>query len=187
MTSTNVDGLFIRANINRKKISEVHGNFFVDNCSRCGKSFIRNRPSRTMCCQSSDDNCPKCNFNLRDSVLDWNGNLHNRIWKQAEIVSRRADLAVCIGTSFLAHHINSLILEVKKTGKKMNSKKLAIINIQETELDNRANLLIRKHSDDVMKIICDKLSVQVDSYDPELDPTKNPNDLVPWNEPKVRQ
>lgn len=182
VTSTNVDGLFLRANINRRKISEVHGNFFVDKCSKCNEFFIRNRPSPTMCCQLTGDRCPKCRSALSDSVLDWNGNLHQGIWRKAELASRQCDLAVCIGTSFLARHVNSLILQVKKASKKRHGRKLVIINIQDTEFDNRADILIKQRSDIAMRLLCNLLSIQVDPYDPESDPTKCLPDISPWKE-----
>ncbi|CAG2119376.1 unnamed protein product, partial [Medioppia subpectinata] len=53
IVSQNIDGLFLRANLRRRHIGELHGNFFLDECTACNSRFIRSTPSPTMGCKVS--------------------------------------------------------------------------------------------------------------------------------------
>ena len=46
--SQNVDGLCIRAGVPRDKISELHGNVFVERCPKCKVEFVRDLEIETV-------------------------------------------------------------------------------------------------------------------------------------------
>lgn len=72
VVSQNCDGLHLRSSIDRLKLSELHGNCFVELCLECDVEYVRlfdvtedsgfrkHATSRT---------CAKCGNQLRDSII----------------------------------------------------------------------------------------------------------------------
>lgn len=175
--SQNVDGLFIRTNINRENISELHGNYFIDECSNCLSRFIRSRPSPLIGGQETGDSCPFCHMAVIDTVLNWEQKLPTLELETANIHSMKSDLALCLGTSLQMEPAENLPLMVKR----QPNNKLVIVNLQETKFNQHADLIIHHYVDRVMRILCETLNIQVEEYNPELDPIKAGCDLKPWN------
>ena len=77
--SQNIDGLFLKTGIERRFLSEVHGDFFVDECNVCLSRYIRKTASPTMALKVSERACPRpgrpCRGRLRDTILDWEDEL----------------------------------------------------------------------------------------------------------------
>lgn len=202
IVSQNIDGLFLKANFPRSSIAELHGNYFADECTHCKRRFIRTRPSLTMCCKPTGDACPRifkrpCKGHLTDTILDWEQNLPDKELELAITNSKKADLAICLGTTLQINPAGMLPLNVLKKGihkrkrkhdqtngesteeSTLKPGKLVIVNLQKTKHDERANLIINEKIDTVMRLLCTELDIQVESYDPLDDPTKIV-DLVEW-------
>lgn len=67
LISQNTDGLHILSGIPESKISELHGNAFMEKCEKCGKRYEKNLQSRN---QPSSVNvppkkCERCGINHR--------------------------------------------------------------------------------------------------------------------------
>lgn len=182
IVSQNIDGLFTKLSLDRSLISELHGNYFVDECNRCLGRFIRNRPSPTMACRPTGDPCPReprpCRGELHDTILDWDQMLPEEEMALAELHSARSDLAICLGTSLQIEPANKLPLRGLDSRKK--SKRLVIVNLQSTKFDHLANLVVNHYIDTVMERLCSKLGVHVDEYNVIADPTKQSIDMVEW-------
>lgn len=202
IVSQNIDGLFLKANFPRSSIAELHGNYFVDECTNCRRRFIRTRPSPTMCCKPTGDACPRtlkrpCKGHLTDTILDWEQNLPDKELDSAIAHSKKADLAICLGTTLQINPAGKLPLNVLKKGRQNRKRKhdqinndtanastpkpgkLVIVNLQKTKHDAKANLIIHGKIDRVMELLCAELGIQVPSYDSSEDPTKK-TDLVEW-------
>ena len=133
--SQNIDGLFLKSNLPRSNLAELHGNYFVDECTNCHKRFIRTRPSSTMGCKPTGDPCPRetlrrpCRGHLTDTILDWEQNLPEKELSLSDKHSRDADLAICLGTTLQIEPAGSLPLNVIKkkkgvvNGKSVNNTK----------------------------------------------------------------
>lgn len=194
--SQNVDGLFLKSNLNRKYISELHGNFYLDECKKCRSRYIRSTASKTMRLQTSDKKCSKitdskrfkqssgqeeekkatiCNGYLRDTILDWDSSIPYNELKTAENNSKKCDLHICIGTSLQLRPSRDLVCtKRKKTNQK---KKLVIINLQPTKFDKDADLIINYYSDDVMKELAKQMEFEIPKYNPKSDPTKDADSI----------
>lgn len=99
--SQNVDGLFLKTGIERKYLSEVHGDFFVDECNVCLSRFVRRTASPTMAQKVSDRPCPRsgrpCRGFLRDTILDWEDELPESEMGPATKHVLKSDLVLCLG------------------------------------------------------------------------------------------
>ena len=97
---------------------------------------------------------------MRDQVLDWDDALPEAELKLAEAHSRRADVALTIGTSLQIKPSCDLPLKTLRAGGK-----LAIVNLQPTPHDKRAAVLLRRRSDDVMRALCRGLGLRLPPYE----------------------
>lgn len=171
--SQNVDGLFLKANFERRFVSELHGDFYLDECTKCKSRFIRGTASETMRLTRSLVKCPRnqqdvtCAGHLRDTILDWESPIPYNELRTATREAKRGKLHICIGTSLQLRPSKDLVC---KPGLKSN--KLVIINLQPTQFNSKADLIINYYADDVMRLLADELDLEVPEYDPSEDPTK---------------
>ena len=181
--SQNCDGLHLRSGLPIERLSEIHGNMFVEVCSRCKKTHYRDfdvtertsiRHHRTgrFCidCTQLDDKSVDCE--LIDTIVHFGekGHLDYPLnWKGAMESVNQADLIICLGSSLKVLK-NYPCLWPKKTAKrKLN---LAIVNLQWTPKDSAALLKINSKCDFVMEKLMSKLNLTVDAYDKERDRLK---------------
>lgn len=178
--SQNVDGLFLKSGLQRKFVSELHGNFYLDECTSCKSRFIRSEASKTMRLQRSHIKCPRnkngspCRGYLRDTILDWESPIPHHELSKATRESKQSKLHICIGTTLQLSPSKDLVCKPSPNQSKISSKKLAIINLQPTKFDLNASLLIHYYADDVMKELAKQLKIEIDDYAESLDPTKDP-------------
>lgn len=180
IVSQNVDGLFLKSNLPRKFISELHGDFYLDECTRCRYRFIRGTASQSMRLQRSNIRCPRgpdsCKGYLRDTILDWESPIPYNELRTATRESKRNKLHLCIGTSLQLRPSKDLVSKTKAKGHK-----LVILNLQPTMFDKHADLVINYYADDVMEELARQMDFQIPEYVPEEDPTKNPKTVGrPW-------
>jgi mono-ADP-ribosyltransferase sirtuin 6 len=162
--SQNVDGLFLKTGIPRKFLSEVHGNFYLNECNVCLRRFIRNSPSPTMTLKVSSNPCPSkksktrsCQGFLRDTILDWEDELPINELTFAERNIAASDLIVCLGTTLQINPIGMMPFQHKKRRKEDNPLRVVIVNLQPTSKDKLADLVIHDYVDDVCKALAEHL------------------------------
>ncbi|XP_075060961.1 NAD-dependent protein deacylase sirtuin-6 isoform X3 [Mixophyes fleayi] len=164
LISQNVDGLHVRSGFPRDRLSELHGNMFVEECSKCGKQYVRDYMVGTMGLKPTGRLCdvPKvrglraCRGNLKDTILDWEDSLPERDLGLADEACRKADLSITLGTSLQIKPSGNLPLLTKRKGGK-----LVIINLQPTKHDRYADLRIHGYVDEVMKHLMQLLDLKI--------------------------
>lgn len=177
IVSQNVDGLFLKANLKRCFISELHGNFYLDECTKCRSRFIRAKASESMRLQKSAIKCPRgqelCKGYLRDTILDWESSIPYNELRVATKESKRNKLHICLGTSLQLKPSMDLICDKRKS----KSSKLVIINLQPTKFDEKADLVVHHYVDNVMIELFKLLDFDIPDYKFSEDPTKD-QDLI---------
>ncbi|XP_053317733.1 NAD-dependent protein deacylase sirtuin-6 [Spea bombifrons] len=164
LISQNVDGLHVRSGFPREQLAELHGNMFVEECSKCGKQYVRNYVVGTMGLKPTGRLCdvPKvrglraCRGKLVDTILDWEDHLPDRDLNMADAACREADLSITLGTSLQIKPSGNLPLLTKRNGGK-----LVIINLQPTKHDRHADLLIHGYVDGVMEQLMQFLDLKI--------------------------
>ncbi|XP_076465329.1 NAD-dependent protein deacylase sirtuin-6-like [Babylonia areolata] len=165
VVSQNVDGLHLRSGFPRDRLSEVHGNMFMEQCKKCRAQYIRNKCVPTMGEKLTGNICTRrktrsiCRGALHDTVLDWEASLPQYDLQRAEEYSRKAKLSVCLGTSLQIIPSGNIPLQTKK-----NRGKLVIVNLQPTKQDKKCNLKICTYVDTVMEKLCQALGVEVPHF-----------------------
>ncbi|XP_022096225.1 NAD-dependent protein deacetylase sirtuin-6-like isoform X2 [Acanthaster planci] len=165
VVSQNVDGLHLRSGFPRDRLSELHGNMFVEQCDKCGKQYVRETAVPTLGLKPTGGQCTqtkprgKCRGKLRDTILDWEDALPEDDLDRAEKQSRQADLALCLGTSLQIVPSGNLPLLTKKAGGK-----IVIVNLQPTKHDKHAYLRIHGYVDKVMSKVMAHLGLTIPEY-----------------------
>ncbi|KAM4808585.1 NAD-dependent protein deacylase sirtuin-6 [Rhinophrynus dorsalis] len=164
LISQNVDGLHVRSGFPREHLAELHGNMFVEECSKCGKQYVRDYVVGTMGLKTTGRLCdvPKlrglraCRGKLKDTILDWEDSLPDRDLNLADEACRKADLSITLGTSLQIKPSGNLPLLTKRKGGK-----LVIVNLQPTKHDRHADLRIHGYVDEVMKKLMQCLDLKI--------------------------
>lgn len=168
--SQNIDNLHIRSGIPINRISELHGNAFVEKCLECKTIYRRDWDVSTLKHfneyenelnklnenknedQDVDDHttgrkCDKdeCKGLLTDTYINFFEELEEDILKEATLKSKESDFALCLGTSCFVPPACHL--------PEMTKGKLCIVNLQLTGKDEMAlrsgGILIHEKMDKV--------------------------------------
>ncbi|KAE8596482.1 hypothetical protein XENTR_v10016124 [Xenopus tropicalis] len=164
LVSQNVDGLHVRSGFPREQLAELHGNMFVEECSKCSKQYVRDQVVGTMGLKPTGRLCdvPKvrglraCRGKLKDTILDWEDSLPDRDLNLADEACRKADLSITLGTSLQIRPSGNLPLLTKRKGGK-----LVIVNLQPTKHDKHADLRIHGYVDEVMTQLMELLGHKI--------------------------
>ncbi|XP_032421641.1 NAD-dependent protein deacylase sirtuin-6 [Xiphophorus hellerii] len=168
LISQNVDGLHVRSGFPRDKLSELHGNMFVEECEKCGRQYVREKVIGVMGLKPTGRYCEvvrsrglrACRGKLISTILDWEDALPDRDLNRADDASRRADLALTLGTSMQIKPSGDLPLLTKRKGGKV-----VIVNLQPTKHDKHAHLRINGYVDDVMKQLMELLDLEIPKWE----------------------
>ncbi|KAL4608071.1 NAD-dependent protein deacetylase sirtuin-6 isoform X1 [Arapaima gigas] len=196
LISQNVDGLHMRSGFPRDLLSELHGNMFVEECCRCGKQYVRDtvigvmglKPTGRYCQETRSRGLRACRGKLISTILDWEDALPDRDLTRADEASRRADLALTLGTSLQIRPSGNLPLATKRKGGK-----LVIVNLQPTKHDKQADLLIHAYVDEVMTQLMEMLGLDIPAWtgpmvcESSMADTKAHPFAAPKTEPKCEQ
>lgn len=168
LISQNVDGLHVRSGFPRDLLSELHGNMFIEECEKCGRQYVREKVIGVMGLKPTGRYCDfvrsrglrACRGKLISTILDWEDALPDKDLNKAEDASRRADLALTLGTSMQIKPSGDLPLLTKRKGGK-----LVIVNLQPTKHDKHAHVRINGYVDEVMKRLTELLGVDIPKWE----------------------
>lgn len=172
IVSQNIDGLHMRSGVKRDNLAELHGNFFVSECQKCKKKFIRSDPVPTVGMKPTGEACKNrqrsCRGKLVDTILDWEGSLPDHDLELSIMHSTIADLNIGLGSSFQIMPSGKLPLRNAKFGGKF-----ALVNLQPIKLEKKADIVIHSYVDDVMERVLKRLGIEeIPEYAESIDPTR---------------
>ncbi|KAI3820459.1 hypothetical protein L1987_08006 [Smallanthus sonchifolius] len=156
--SQNIDGLHLRSGIPREKLSELHGNSFMEKCTSCGIEYFRDFEIESVGLKETPRRCSNadCDVKLKDTVLDWEDALPYEEMNPAEVHCEKADVVLCLGTSLQITPACNLPLKCLHGGGKV-----VIVNLQKTPKDKKASLVIHGFVDEVIGGVMDLLNLRI--------------------------
>ncbi|CAL5390271.1 unnamed protein product [Camellia sinensis] len=159
--SQNIDGLHLQSGIPREKLSELHGNAFMELCPSCGVEYFRDFEVETIGLKETPRSCSSydCGARLKDTVVDWEDALPPKELNPAEKHCKVADVVLCLGTSLQITPACNLPLKSLRGGGKF-----VIVNLQETPKDKKASLVIHGLIDKVIARVMDLLNLQIPPF-----------------------
>jgi len=142
----NIDGLHQKAH--SKNIVELHGTAHEAICMGCNKIY----PITTMINQvmkgENRPACEACNGLLKPNAIFFGEPLRSEILSQADDMINNCDLLIVLGSSLLVYPVAFYPRKALSLGAK-----IAIINIQETDVDSFAEVVIHEKIGDVFPFI----------------------------------
>jgi len=142
----NIDGLHQKAH--SKNIVELHGTAHEAICMGCNKIY----PITTMINQvmkgENRPSCEACNGLLKPNAIFFGEPLRSEILRQADDMINNCDLLIVLGSSLLIYPVAFYPRKALSLGAK-----IAIINIQETDVDSLAEVVIHEKIGNVFPLI----------------------------------
>lgn len=161
IVSQNVDGLHLRSGIPRDALSELHGNLFVECCPSCeNREYLRDYQTTSVGFQPIPGHECECGSTLTDKALDWEDNLPPRDLQRAEDHSRRAALAIVVGSSCQMTPARNMPFRSRVKGAKA-----ALLNLSKTKLDDRFAMRVRADCDSVFALLLAELNLPLPRYE----------------------
>jgi len=151
----NIDGLHLKAH--SKNVVELHGTAYEAICMGCNKVY----PITVMIDQVmgiySIPSCKVCNGLLKPNAIFFGEPLRSEILSQADKMIEMCDLLIVLGSSLLVYPVAFYPRKALSLGAK-----LAIINIQETNIDTSADVVIHDKIGDVFPRIVDIVKNEIE-------------------------
>jgi NAD-dependent SIR2 family protein deacetylase len=163
VASQNYDDLLGRAGFPSAKMSELHGNIFIEVCEGCCHSYHRdfevvlatsqNHETGRVCDQVLR-NGSVCGQPLKDNIVHFDEGLP---WRELTMASAKflgSDMAIVLGSTLRVEPAASLPFRAKRRRRVVGTappNRCVIVNLQPTPRDTEADLVIRARCDDVME------------------------------------
>lgn len=129
-----------------KNVYQVHGTTLTNHCIRqgCNKEYS----IKDLFDRKNEDGIPVCDCGsaIKPDVTLYEEQLPQDAWKKSVDALKNADMLIIAGTSLVVYPAASLV-------QYFHGDKLVIINLQETEADSMADLVIHEDMKDVFEKI----------------------------------
>lgn len=142
LVTQNIDGLHKAAG--NRLVYELHGSVHENHCIECGR-FVG---LDYILAQRGVPKCPSCGGGIKPSVVLYGEPLDHYVSTGACREISRCDLLIVAGTSLTVEPAASMLAYFRG-----GSRKMVIINREETQADARASLIIRGDIEKVMDAI----------------------------------
>ncbi|MEW6258138.1 MAG: Sir2 family NAD-dependent protein deacetylase [Pseudomonadota bacterium] len=142
----NIDGLHQAAGVPDAALVELHGNTTYATCLDCGRRYeldwVRERFEAR---GGRAPSCEGCEGPIKTATISFGQPMPEVQMQRADRLTRDADLFIVIGSSLVVYPAASFPLIAKRGGAR-----LVILNRQETDFDEMADLVVRADIGDVL-------------------------------------
>jgi len=204
VVTTNLDGIYRKAGLQgHVQLCCLHGDIYVERCTKCGYDFERNYHTRKDFIHVHDHSlgdCSRCGSKVPAHYTGAPGDLkmNKSQWGGRMVGTRDVDCGTkdthinfgefldAVDWNEAEHHCGQADLVII-AGTSMSlrhithfpfmAKKVALINLQATPDDEQADLRIWAKCDPVFAALCDRLKITIDPI-----PVWRPRDSVPINQ-----
>lgn len=162
--SQNIDGLHRKSGMHPSKLADLHGNTNLEVCIKCNREHMRDFKVRTAVKgkeHKTGRKCdtPGCNGDLKDTIINFGESLDGDILTKGFAECAKSDLVVAMGSSMRVNPACSMPLTTLVSGGKF-----VMINLQATQADGVASLVIHERVDKVIELLMQKLEIPIPEY-----------------------
>lgn len=139
----NIDRLHHKAKT--KNIVEFHGNAYEAKCMTCGQVYEITFMVNQVMKGNYSPSCEKCRGMLKPNAIFFGEPLESETLEAADKMIAECDLLLVLGSSLVVYPVAFYPHKALSLGAK-----LAIINIQETDMDSAAEVVIHEKIGDIL-------------------------------------
>lgn len=144
----NIDGLHQRSGVPDEKVVELHGNGTYAKCLDCGARYEDAELRPAYEASGETPLCGQCGGLVKAAVISFGQAMPEEEMERAEQATLEADLFVAIGSSLVVYPAAGFPLMAADMGAS-----LVLINGEETELDSRADLVLRGKIGEILQYV----------------------------------
>ena len=144
----NIDNLHQEAGLPPERVIELHGNATRARCLGCGAAFTRDEIHAWLDAGADVPACPACGGIVKPLTVLFGEAMPAQAMALAEQEARAADLFVVVGSSVVVYPAAYMPVHAKRAGAA-----LVIVNLTETPLDDRADLVLRGRAGEVVDAV----------------------------------
>ena len=162
VVSQNIDGLHRKSGLDAFRMAELHGNTNLELCVKCDREHMRdyktgqgnkNHLTGRIC------DTPGCGGKLKDTIINFGENLKEDILEKGYALHGMSDLVVAMGSSMRVNPACQMPLTCIPGGGRF-----VMINLQKTQVDRSAHLVIHERVDKVIKLLMKKLEIPIPEW-----------------------
>lgn len=151
----NIDGLHRKAH--SRNVVELHGTAYESICMGCNKVYPITIMIDQVMSGKNHPSCEACNGLLKPNAIFFGEPLRSETLSQADKMIEACDLLLVLGSSLLVYPVAFYPRKALSLGAK-----LAIINIQETDLDASTEVIIHDKIGDVLPLIVNMVKNEIE-------------------------
>jgi NAD-dependent deacetylase len=144
----NIDGLHQRAGCPPDRVIELHGNGTRVGCLQCHRTQPRAAVQPRLEAGEDDLRCQACGGLLKPTTVAFGQPMPEREMREAQHRAALCDLMLVIGSTLVVYPAADVPLYALAAGAR-----LVIINLTETPLDDRADVVLRGHAGPTMEAL----------------------------------
>ncbi|TFF89704.1 MAG: NAD-dependent protein deacylase [Promethearchaeota archaeon] len=152
----NIDGLHQRARTDN--VLELHGTANEAKCMRCHEIYPITTFVNQVLKGDSQPSCSKCGGLLKPNTIFYGEALESEVLRKADEMIGICDLVLVLGSSLLVYPVAFYPQKVVATGAK-----LAIINIQPTNMDSHAEVVIHEKIGRILPAVVETVAERLES------------------------
>ncbi len=145
LITQNVDNLHQDSGIDNSKITELHGNATYAKCLDCSKKYELIFLKEDFLTTKEPPVCNICGGLIKTATISFGQAMPEEEMINAQRVSIKSDLFICLGSSLAVFPAADLPLLAKETGAN-----LVIINNEPTQMDHLSDLVINRDISEVL-------------------------------------
>jgi NAD-dependent deacetylase len=144
----NIDNL--QQSAGSKRVIELHGNYLCAHCIECNEEYFGRAVHESVAKGEIPPKCEKCGGILKSDAILFGEPLPHEPMANAIELCRDTDLMIVIGTSLTVYPAAFLPQLAKNAGAK-----IIVINLEGTNKDDVADIVLRGRATDIVPMITD--------------------------------